>query len=218
MKKRRGPLKKNLVNDFICTNLRRIRLEKGLRVQEIASRSGIPVGSYSCLETGRYRLNLENLYRILQVLGVPIQDVWPTGAKGPASIVDDAYVERLVREAAANRPRELSIEDVVEVVCQTYGVAPEELTSSSRRRDLAEARAVASVLTREIPHLSLAALSRRLGRDMSSLSHCVRRFRERLRKDWRVLERVHRSKRALDSLQEGLERTIPDRAEGRRSP
>ncbi|MEE8585469.1 MAG: helix-turn-helix transcriptional regulator, partial [Acidobacteriota bacterium] len=68
---------KHLVSDFVCGVICQIRLERGLKVQDMSRMAGIPLGSYSCLETGRYRLNLENLLRILEALKIDIAQVWP---------------------------------------------------------------------------------------------------------------------------------------------
>ncbi|MEE8585498.1 MAG: helix-turn-helix transcriptional regulator [Acidobacteriota bacterium] len=65
------------ISAYVVQCIRRRRIEQGMRVQDMAKRTGIPLGSYSCLETGRYRMNLENLFRILAVLGADIADVWP---------------------------------------------------------------------------------------------------------------------------------------------
>ncbi len=61
-------------------------------------------------------------------------------------------------------------------VCEIYSVSMEQLSSLSRRRDLSEARTVALTLVREHRHLTLVGLSRLLKRDVSSLSHCLRRL------------------------------------------
>ncbi len=199
------PRKTNLVNDFICANIRRIRIDKGLRVQDIAARAGIPLGSYSCLETGRYRLNLENLFRILHVLGADISQVWPGSVSEAREWVDDRFIRETVRAAKAGRPRNLSLDDIVAAVCEIYGISEKALTSPSRRRDLAEARTVATILTREVRHLSLVSLSRRLKRDVSSLSHCLRRLHDRLSYDRQLRARIREARRALQRRRNRLE-------------
>ena len=78
-----------------------------------------------------------------------------------------------------------------------YGLRLKELSSPSRRRDLAEARAVATQIVAERPHLTLVELSRLLKRNVSSLSHCVRRMKERLTYDPQLRERVEAVRRLL---------------------
>lgn len=173
----------NLVNQFVCSSIRRLRLERGLRIQEIAQRSGIPLGSYSCLETGRYRMSLENLFRILQVLGADVREVWPDSSPETTQAVDEEFIRGKIREAEARWPPRLTLDDVLAAACRACGVDIDAVASPSRRRNLAEARTLAALMTRDIGHLSLVALSRRLGRDVSSLSHCLRRYSERLESD-----------------------------------
>lgn len=167
------------ISDYLMANLRALRIEKRLRIEDMTKRTGIPMGSYSCLETGRYRVSVENLFRILQALGVSIEDVWP-GARpdGPAHRVDDRYVRNLLRLEESLLPRRLTLEEILEAVCAGLQVTLEELSSPSRRRSLAQARTAAAVLVYEAPHLSLSALGKALNRNVSSLSHCLNRWRK----------------------------------------
>lgn len=187
------------VNAYVCSCIRRIRIDQGLTVSQMAARSGIPLGSYSCLETARYRLNLSNLFRFLLVLGVPIEEVWPQPAATlePVQQVDQDCIQAMVEEAKRRLPRQIGLQDVIEAVCEEYGVTSKELSSPSRARHLAEARTVATVLVREQRHLTQIALSHRLKRDVSSLSHCLRRLKQREEYDRWIGGRVGRIRRKL---------------------
>ena len=68
---------KGPINNFVCKSLRNIRIGKGVKVLDVARRTRIPASSYSCLEWGRYKLNLDNLFRILHALDADI-DEWLT--------------------------------------------------------------------------------------------------------------------------------------------
>jgi len=168
------------VNEFVCRRIREFRIEKGLRVKDVAQRAEIPLGSYSCLEAGRYRMNLENLFRIVCVLGKEIADVWP--------LLEDR-VQRMGPEEAASRVRLIELErpktrvtldDILDAVCFVYDLDPKELASPRRDRSSTEARGMAAILTSEQPHLTLVELGRTLKRDPSSLSHGITRLRRRL--------------------------------------
>jgi transcriptional regulator with XRE-family HTH domain len=65
------------VNDWIRERLRRIRNEKGFKAKEVALRAGLPSSSYSCLESGFYRITVENLFKVVAALEISILDVWP---------------------------------------------------------------------------------------------------------------------------------------------
>ena len=149
---------KNPVNDFVTLSIRRIRLAKGLRVQDMAERSGIPLGSYSCLETGRYRINLENLFRIINVLGVDISEVWPKWSeesRPPVEKVNERFIQMAIREAKRYLPSEISLTEILDIVCDEFEITRDELESPSRKRHLAAARTVAAALTREQRHLTM---------------------------------------------------------------
>ena len=47
------------------------------------AKTGIPVSSYACMETGRYNISLDNLFRILGALDADISEVWPFEVAGP---------------------------------------------------------------------------------------------------------------------------------------
>ena len=66
-----------LVNEHVRARIKRIRLEKRLKLVDAASRSGLAVSSYGCMESGFYKINLDNLFRILGALDADISDVWP---------------------------------------------------------------------------------------------------------------------------------------------
>ncbi len=65
------------VNDIVRKRLRRLRLAKNIRITQINRQAGIPCSSYSDMEAGVYKINLDNLFRILGVLEADINDVWP---------------------------------------------------------------------------------------------------------------------------------------------
>lgn len=85
-----------LVNEYVRARLRRIRLDKGLKLVDAASQSGLAVSSYACMESGFYKINLDNLFRILGALGADISDVWPVetvAAEAEISAAQQARVQ-----------------------------------------------------------------------------------------------------------------------------
>jgi transcriptional regulator with XRE-family HTH domain len=97
----------NMVNEFVRSRLRRLRTEKGLKVTEIARRAGLPTSSYACLESGFYRITLDNLSRILRALEADITEVWP--AEGIAGGAASSF-------AAARRTQVFRLNEVVGLV------------------------------------------------------------------------------------------------------
>ncbi len=68
------------VNEFVRRRIRRLRLSKGIKLVELASRLSLPASSYASMETGQCRISLDHLFRITGELGVDINDVWPCEA------------------------------------------------------------------------------------------------------------------------------------------
>ncbi len=185
---------KALVNQFVAENLRTIRIAKGMRGQDVARRAGLADSSYSCLEGGWYRINLDNLFRILLVLDADVSEVWP---KGLISRIDDAAIEGLLDQARAQRPPEISVQDVLNAVSSVYEIDFETLASRSRKRELSEARMVAAILVKEIPQLSLTKLADRLGVHLSTLSHRVKRNQVKTQTDPALVSRIEACRKIL---------------------
>ena len=182
------------VNKHVRLAIRRIRIAKGLRLQDVAAKSGIPAGSYACLELGYYRLSSDKLLRILLALETDIRDVWPGLKLKPEEEVSDEDLDEQLEES---RPRQVGVEDVVQAVCRAFGVSPENLAGPSSQRRLSIPRAAAALLIREAPHLRMIDLAGRLGRDPSWLSHLLKRV-EAIEHSEGFLSRVERARENLE--------------------
>jgi transcriptional regulator with XRE-family HTH domain len=83
------------INDLVRERIRRLRTARGIGVTELAVRAGIPVSSYASLESGAYRITLDNLFRILGALDVGIEDVWPIESEGVRVTDENLYLKRV---------------------------------------------------------------------------------------------------------------------------
>ncbi|MEE8584019.1 MAG: helix-turn-helix domain-containing protein, partial [Acidobacteriota bacterium] len=126
----------------------------------------------------------------------PITEVWPE-ARHPGERVTERSILADIEAAKVKVIPPLDLADVLKAVKQVYGVYYAELASPSRERRLSEARAVATQIVSELPHLTLVDLSALLNRDVSSLSHCVRRMKEWLEYDPQIRERLEAVRRLL---------------------
>ena len=115
----------------------------------------------------------------------------------PVKKVTSSFIRRVVENAEKRRPGLIGYKDILGAVCKLYGVSRKELSSPSRRRDHSEARTVATALVKEQRHLTLVGLSQRLKRDVTSLSHCLRRLEQRLGYDRGLRERTRQTKSML---------------------
>lgn len=92
---------------------------------------------------------------------------------------DDAFLEKIGRRGE-ELPVKISMDALLEVVCRHFHIVPAELTLPGKNRRLAHARAMAAWLVQDLSSLSLTELSRRSGRDISSLSAGAGRLRARV--------------------------------------
>jgi chromosomal replication initiation ATPase DnaA len=84
-------------------------------------------------------------------------------------------------------------EEIITQVCKRYGLEAEVLAQPGKMRNCAEARAVIALLVWYEDHLVLIDLSKRLGRDLSSLMqavNCQRKGSETSPRPAAELERV----------------------------
>lgn len=168
----------SVINNYVGDCIRQIRIAKEIKVQDIARHAGIPASSYSCLEGGRYKINLDNLFRILQALDADISDVWPTGDVNSVDVIGEEEMQQVVDAAMQAKPPVVSLDDVVEAVCRVCGIKEIRRGPEIKAKQAFEAQALAAVLVREIPQLSLTSLSHKLGVHISSLSRRATRMVE----------------------------------------
>jgi REP-associated tyrosine transposase len=70
----------------------------------------------------------------------------------------------------------VTLDEVISEVCRRFGISELELAATGKARPASEARAVAAFLTREMAHLSLTELAKRMGREVSAVSQAARRL------------------------------------------
>ena len=89
---------------------------------------------------------------------------------------DDAFAEEVLALKGEKAGPRVTIDEILLRVCDQYGIHPQDVIAAGKQHGPSEARAMMSCLVREAPHLSLTELSRRLNREISSLSKASRRL------------------------------------------
>ncbi len=79
---------------------------------------------------------------------------------------DDSFVEESLAKASQAITRKVSLEQILQAVCQYYNIGPDDLLSKSRQRHISKPRAITALLVRGQEHLRLIDLSRKLKRDL----------------------------------------------------
>lgn len=105
------------------------------------------------------------------------------GTKEGRILGSDGFFEEVLSLRGETVGSQVSLDQILERVCRSYGVGVESLTSAGRQHHLSEVRAMVSWVVRETKHLSLTELSHRLNRDVSSLSVSARRLVEKSQLD-----------------------------------
>lgn len=190
----------SVINNYVGDCIRQIRIAKEIKVQDIAKHAGIPASSYSCLEGGRYKINLDNLFRILQALDAHITDVWPHGDVEGADIIDEDQMQAVVDAAMQAKPPVVSLDDVVEAVCRVCGIKEIRRGPEIKAKQAFEAQALAACLCREIPQLSLTSLSHKLGVHISSLSRRATRMLEMAESDPELDRKISDAREELHAI------------------
>ena len=91
------------------------------------------------------------------------------------------YIEEVLKLAEEREYRGITIDRIIEVVCERYEVEEIELRSRSRLRKLTEMRKLLSYIVVEYSDESLTKLSRRLNRDVTTMSRELNEYRERVK-------------------------------------
>jgi len=98
---------------------------------------------------------------------------------------DDRFVDAVLGKVGEKRLR-ITLTDVLNAVCQCYDCSLEELRAPGKTRPFTEARAVASAIIQELPHLSLTRLGKTLNRDIAPLGRVGRRIENKAAEDERL--------------------------------
>ncbi|HSR53295.1 MAG TPA: helix-turn-helix transcriptional regulator [Acidobacteriota bacterium] len=191
---------KGPINNFVCKNLRQIRIGKGIKVLDVARKTGIPASSYSCLEWGRYKLNLDNLFRILHAIDADITDVWPMAHRQSREAVTKEHIRKVLEASEDMRPPSISTDDFIQAVCDFCGVQRIDRDVARNSKEIREIQVLASIVVREVPQITLTSLSHRLDVNISSLSHRTRRMLKQAKRDEAVAERIERTREGVLEL------------------
>lgn len=102
---------------------------------------------------------------------------------------DDTFIDAALDKAGQQRCR-TTVSDVLRAVCRMYGTTIEELKVPGKTRPFTEARAMASLIVQESPHLSLTELGKALDRDIAPLGRVGRHLHSQATADNELSRRV----------------------------
>ena len=100
------------------------------------------------------------------------------------SSIDIRLAERVIKRAVKVDDKPLTIDDIVETVCQHYNVTVTAVNSKSRKRDYVVARQVTMYLAQKYTKMPASRIGKLVGnRDHSTVIHSCSKVEERLKID-----------------------------------
>ncbi len=100
------------------------------------------------------------------------------------SNIDLRLAERVIKRAVKVDNHPLTIDDILETVCQHYHVSPQNVFSKSRKRDYVQARQVSMYLAQKFTKMPTARIGQLIGgRDHSTVIHSCTTVEQRLKVD-----------------------------------
>ncbi len=105
---------------------------------------------------------------------------------------DDFFAEEALSKTKEKFQKHTTMEQIIDAVCCEYGIKSEILSEPGKHREMAEARALAALLTLNTDNLSLTNLAEIFHRELSGLSQAARRVQTRLITDQELNNRLNR--------------------------
>ncbi len=100
------------------------------------------------------------------------------------SEIDMRLAERVIKRAVKIDDRPLTIDDILDKVCDHYNVTPEQVNSKSRKRDYVLARQVSMYLAQKYTKMPASRIGKLVGnRDHSTVIHSCAQIEKRLLAD-----------------------------------
>ncbi len=100
------------------------------------------------------------------------------------SNIDLRLAERVIKRAVKVDNHPLTVDDILETVCQHYHVTPQNVFSKSRKRDYVQARQVSMYLAQKFTKMPTSRIGQLIGgRDHSTVIHSCTTVEQRLKVD-----------------------------------
>ena len=100
------------------------------------------------------------------------------------SNIDMRLAERVIKRAVKVDNHPLTIDDILETVCQHFNVTPQNVFSKSRKRDYVQARQISMYLAQKFTKMPTSRIGQLIGgRDHSTVIHSCTAIEQRLKVD-----------------------------------
>lgn len=96
-------------------------------------------------------------------------------------ITMEVAVKELQNIISPDKPREITAQLIIDVVCEHFHIAPEQMISKSRSNEIAKPRQIAMYLCKNMTDISLDSIGSVLGgRDHSTIIHGIKKIEEEI--------------------------------------
>jgi len=110
---------------------------------------------------------------------------------------DDPFIDRVLEKGEKRSRRRVSLDRIIKEVCNSFSLAGEEWLVSGRDHRLSRVRGMVAWLVMEYGIGTLGELSKRIERDVTTLSSAARRLQIRSQTD---MELAEKARQLLDTL------------------
>ena len=118
--------------------------------------------------------------------------------------IDMRLAERVIKRAVKMDNRPLTVDDILEKVCNHFGVTVQQVMSRSRKRDIALARQVAMYFAQKYTKMPASRIGQLIGnRDHSTVIHSCSTIEKRLKVDKAFAEEVNSIENSFKLKKEG---------------
>ena len=108
------------------------------------------------------------------------------------SSIDMHLAERIIKRAVKTDNHPLTIDDIIEKVCQHYGVAQQHVFSKSRKREFVQVRQVSMYLAQKYTKMPASRIGQLIGgRDHSTVLHSCSAVEQRMKVDKAFLDDIN---------------------------
>jgi chromosomal replication initiator protein len=94
-----------------------------------------------------------------------------------------AIAKQILGDTVRNRGRRVTLRGIIEATAAEFGIPAAQLTSQTRRKNVAEPRHAAMYLARQLTDNSLHTIGLSFGRDYSTVIHSIKRAEQMLESD-----------------------------------
>jgi len=114
---------------------------------------------------------------------------------------DTNFLEKVLGQEQKELGRSVTMEEIVSYFCKQFSLREEELSGSGKDRRISRVRAVMAWLVQQSGCLTLSELSKRVGRDCSTLSTAAKLLEKEIQTDTDLNRFVNKIRRDLFEIQ-----------------